>query len=512
MDNTQQEANPSELDSEDLEYNENRQTEQSEENSRFSEGQELRFIRVRFPGNARSFPFHLGKQNFVYGQKVVAMSDRGMDVGYINSFPYQVNFKKEMLPIKNISKLASEEDIQEQKGNYQREKDAEKICLDLVEKHKLDMNITHVEFTQFGKKAVFYFNAPHRVDFRGLVRDLVGQLKMRIELRQISVRDRAAAIGGIGPCGLQLCCSSFLTKFGHVNIRMAKNQNLTLIQSKLNGVCGQLKCCTKYEDQVYTDLRSVLPKENSYIETKNKDRGKVLRLFLLERQFEMITDQGAIKKYSVNQFLPDQKLPDDWSFPERFEHVARETGPVIGQEDYEKQKIDQFKDKIHFDLEKDKTKAFQYFNFLQEDELQQALSDNTPEYLKEVTPTPQVVFDPESKKHKLVWPGDRPDKNFEELEDEYDDYDDTEMAEDVYEQAEQIKSNDSNHRRPPHQKRHERNQNGRAPQNRSGNPVLAVPRPKTQVSASDNNQRPPNNNPNRRHHKKRNHKKVSPKE
>ena len=166
-----------------------------------------------------------------------------------------------MLPIKSISKEASQEDINQQKDYAFKEKEAEILCLNLIEKYKLDMVLTHVEFLQFGKKAVFYFNAPTRVDFRNLVKDLVKDLKMRIELRQISVRDRTAALGAIGPCGLQTCCSSFLKSYGNVSIKLAKNQNLALIANKINGVCGQIKCCVKYEDEVYSEKRSRLTKE-----------------------------------------------------------------------------------------------------------------------------------------------------------------------------------------------------------------------------------------------------------
>ena len=174
---------------------------------RFKDGQPLVFVKVRFPGNAKSHPFLIGKRKLLYGQKVVAMSDRGMTVGYINSFPYTLPFNESMMPVRSIAKIATEEDIREQKGRYLEEKRAEKFCLDLIDRYRLDLVLTHVEIIHFGKKTVFYFNAPERVDFRNLVKDLVGVLKMRIELRQISVRDRAAALGAIGPCGLQTCCS-----------------------------------------------------------------------------------------------------------------------------------------------------------------------------------------------------------------------------------------------------------------------------------------------------------------
>jgi hypothetical protein len=192
------------------------------------------------------------------------------------------------------------------------------------------MNITHVEFTQFGKKAVFYFNAPSRVDFRELVKRLVSELKIRIELRQISVRDRTAALGAIGVCGLQTCCSSFLRNYGNVSIKMPKNQNLALIPSKINGVCGQLKCCMRYEDDVYTEKRKKLPKEGTMAETLNGDKGKVLRLQLLIEQFDMLTDKGQKRRYSSNQYTPGQKPPKDWKFPTEFRHIVDETYEVIG--------------------------------------------------------------------------------------------------------------------------------------------------------------------------------------
>ena len=195
------------------------------------------------------------------------------------------------------------------------------------------MVLTHVEIIHFGKKAVFYFNAPARVDFRELVKNLVGGLKMRIELRQISVRDRAAALGAVGSCGLQTCCSYFLKEYGNVSIKMAKNQNLALIPSKINGVCGQLKCCTKYEDQVYTEKRTSLPKEGIFLHTENGDNGRVTKLHVLAEEFEMLTDKGLRRKYAKTQIpleKEDQKPPEGWQLPHSFGHIANETGTVIG--------------------------------------------------------------------------------------------------------------------------------------------------------------------------------------
>lgn len=340
------ESDPNDLENEDQEheYDENGQkTLEDKESTRFKEGEKITMIRVRFPGNARSFAFLVGKRRFTYGQKVLAMSDRGMTVGYINSFPYEVAFNKSMLPIRSIAKAATAEDIQAQIEFRDSEKKAEVICLRLIERYQLDMVLTHVEFTQFGKKAVFYFNAPARVDFRDLVKDLVYELKMRIELRQISVRDRAAALGSIGACGLQTCCSSFLKNYGNVSIKMAKNQNLALIPTKLNGVCGQIKCCIRYEDDVYTDKRKNLPREGSFILAANGDRGKVLKLNILVEQFEMLTDQGIKRRYFSNQYKGRASdLGSDYKFPEMFDNIINETQSVIGISPEEQIRAEQF--------------------------------------------------------------------------------------------------------------------------------------------------------------------------
>jgi cell fate regulator YaaT (PSP1 superfamily) len=337
--------------------------EDRERESRFKEGQILRFVRVRFPGNARSFSFLIGKRTIEYGQKVVAMSDRGMAVGYVNSFPYDIPFNSSMLPIRSIAKVATDEDIVKDQEAYRQQKEAENICNDLIEIHKLDMQLTHVEFTSFGKKAVFYFIAPARVDFRDLVKDLVGKLKTRIELRQISVRDRSASIGGIGPCGRELCCSSFLTKYGNAGIKMAKNQDLTLNFSKLNGVCGQLKCCLQYEDDVYKEKRARLPKENDLISTKTGEIGKVLRLHLLSEQFEILTSHGVKKRYVVDMFK-DTLNKDEVNYPKEFDSVSDETHKVIGLEESAAKKIKVFEEEMKTIKENSKNFAEKTFESL----------------------------------------------------------------------------------------------------------------------------------------------------
>ncbi|MBT4792202.1 MAG: hypothetical protein HON90_11575 [Halobacteriovoraceae bacterium] len=326
----------------------------TEDNCKFHDGQVLKFVRVRFPGHAKSYPFLIGQRNLFYGQKVMAMSDRGMAVGYINSFEYEIAFAKNMLPLRTISKMATEEDIQNEKENYKKQKEIETTCQNLIDKNNLSMNLTHVEFTQFGKKVVFYFIAPARVDFRGLVKDLVSELRLRIELRQISVRDRAASQGALGPCGRELCCSSFLSKYGNVSVKMAKNQNLTLNYSKLNGVCGQLKCCLQYEDEVYSQKRKKMPQEGSLIQTHSGDSGKVRKIYLLTEQFDLLTEKGRVKRFTADQFKKSYK-EGEYKFPHRFDTISDETGTVQGLSELKSKQSRQFErdiEKIGFKAKK----------------------------------------------------------------------------------------------------------------------------------------------------------------
>lgn len=308
---------------------------------RFTPGQSLLFVKVRFPGNARSFSFYIGRRKLRYGQKVLAMSDRGVTVGYVNSFPYEVIYQPEMGQIRTINRLATDKDLELQIQHYRQEKYFESVCKRYIENYQLEMNLTHVEFTQFGKKCVFYFTAPARIDFRSLVRDLVQELKIRVELRQISVRDRAAALGGIGPCGLQLCCSSFLSKYGHVSMKMAKNQDLTLASQKLNGVCGMVKCCISYEDDAYYELRSELPEVGQLIRTRNGDEGKVVAVQIYQQRFDLFTTTGHRRRYSAGQWI--KPLPGEESkpiiLPPNIEFQSDETNYIIGlEEDLQKKR------------------------------------------------------------------------------------------------------------------------------------------------------------------------------
>jgi cell fate regulator YaaT (PSP1 superfamily) len=296
------------------------------QDTRFHDGQVLRFVRVRFPGNNKPVAYYISDIDYHFGQRVIAPTDRGLAVGFVNSFAFEQKFHRGLLPIKSITRLATSEDAEVDVETFRQERRLRDVVDRLIERSQLDMQVTQVELSQGGKKAIFSFTAPTRVDFRGLVHEIVGELKMRIELRQVSVRDRAASVGGLGPCGRELCCSSFLAKYGNVGIKLAKNQDLSLNSSKINGVCGQLKCCLTYEDEVYQEKRKKMPRENAMVKTKDGNKGKVIRLHILSEQFETISPEGVIRRYVSEMW---DGLAEGLEVPKYFENGVTDLSKTV---------------------------------------------------------------------------------------------------------------------------------------------------------------------------------------
>jgi len=181
------------------------------------------------------------------GNDVIVETSRGLEYGQVVVGLKEVEEESLVAPLKKVVRKATAEDIEQVTDNKNRETEAFDIGLDKIAEHGLDMDLIEVEYTFDRSKITFYFTADGRVDFRELVRTLAGIFRTRIELRQIGVRDEAKLLGGLGPCGRQLCCSTFLCEFKPVSIRMAKDQNLSLNPGKLSGLCGRLMCCLRYE-------------------------------------------------------------------------------------------------------------------------------------------------------------------------------------------------------------------------------------------------------------------------
>ncbi len=201
------------------------------------------------------------------GESVVVETARGLEFGEVVTSARSVADEQIVTPLKKVVRIAMEEDIERAETNAQREIEAFRTCQEKVAKHKLDMKLVSVEYTFDNSKIIFYFTANGRVDFRELVKDLASVFKMRIELRQIGVRDEAKMLGGLGSCGRPICCGTFLGDFQPVSIKMAKEQNLSLNPTKISGLCGRLMCCLKYEQDAYEATLKRVPRVGKDIVT-----------------------------------------------------------------------------------------------------------------------------------------------------------------------------------------------------------------------------------------------------
>ncbi len=229
---------------------------------------------------------------------VIVESARGTEYGKVVSMMVDMDGSDLVLPLKKVIRPASTEDMDKVEENQLDAEKAFTTCDAKIQEHKLDMKLVDVEYTFDRNKVIFYFTAEGRVDFRNLVKDLASIFRTRIELRQIGVRDEAKMLGGIGPCGRMLCCSTFLGDFEPVSIKMAKDQNLSLNPSKISGLCGRLMCCLKYENDEYEEAKALMPDIGSRIETPDGP-GKVVGLNLLERLLKVkLTDQDQTLEYA----------------------------------------------------------------------------------------------------------------------------------------------------------------------------------------------------------------------
>lgn len=226
----------------------------------------------------------------------VVETARGLECGIASSGVHQVLDSDIIKPLKPVVRLATEEDIKKVKEKQEKEKNAFSICEKKIEEHGLDMKLIEVEYAFDDSKVLFYFTADGRVDFRELVKSLASVFKTRIELRQIGVRDEAKMIGGLGICGREFCCSTFLGDFCPVSIKMAKEQGLSLNPTKMSGTCGRLMCCLKYEQEAYEDLIKNSPKVNSLVDTPD-GKGIVTEVSLLTGfvKVKMENDESVVK-------------------------------------------------------------------------------------------------------------------------------------------------------------------------------------------------------------------------
>ena len=235
---------------------------------------------------------------------MIVETARGVEYGTVVIGPREVEDSKVIQPLKSVIRVATKQDDEQEEGNKEKERKAFEVCLEKIKKHNLQMKLIGTEYTFDNNKVLFYFTAEGRIDFRELVKDLAAVFKTRIELRQIGVRDETKVIGGMSICGRPLCCSSYLSDFVPVSIKMAKEQNLSLNPTKISGVCGRLMCCLKNEEEAYEYLNMKLPNVGEQVTTVDGLKGEVSSVNVLKQLVKVIVkyeDTKEIKEYKVSE-------------------------------------------------------------------------------------------------------------------------------------------------------------------------------------------------------------------
>lgn len=246
-------------------------------------------IGVRFKNVGKIYYFSPGELTIPEGEKVIVETARGVECGDVVFGNKMVEDDEIVAPLKAVIRLANEDDLKQIESNKLREKEALNICDEKIQKLGLKMSLVDAEYTFDNSKLLFYFTAENRVDFRELVKELASIFRTRIELRQIGVRDEAKMMGGLGICGRQFCCSSFLGDFQPVSIKMAKEQSLSLNPTKISGACGRLMCCLKYEQDGYEELLKITPKFGAIVDTPS-GRGTVTDVNLISGKMHVKLD------------------------------------------------------------------------------------------------------------------------------------------------------------------------------------------------------------------------------
>lgn len=249
-------------------------------------------VGVRFKAAGKIYDFSCGAFVLNLEDAVIVETEHGLGFGTVATAPVPTNQRQSKSPLKKVFRLAAEEDFRQREDNARFEAEAHDYCLSCIKRLALTMNLFSVESTFDASKLTFFFTAEGRVDFRQLVKMLVKKFRIRIEMRQVGIRNQAKMCGGLGRCGREVCCSSFMEKFDPVSIRMAKEQGLSLNPTKISGLCGRLMCCLTFENKTYVKLRENVPKTGRTI-TTDRGRGKVIRHNIIQGRITVRLEDGS---------------------------------------------------------------------------------------------------------------------------------------------------------------------------------------------------------------------------
>lgn len=289
-------------------------------------------ISVCFKEGGKSYYFNPNGLTVKPGERVIIETSRGVEFGECVEGNRMIDEMELVSPLRPVLRMATEADFRVLEKNKEKEEKAYQICQQKIQEHALDMKLVEVEYNFDGSKIIFFFTSEGRVDFRALVRDLASVFHTRIELRQIGVRDEAKMLGGLGVCGRPYCCSSFLSDFHPVSIKMAKTQNLSLNPTKISGACGRLMCCLKYEQEAYEDVLKRTPKLESLVETPD-GIGTVNSVQLLREKVKVKLDDDPDNPqvYSSSEIKVIRsgkgKRPEGYEAPEQPERPVRTASP-----------------------------------------------------------------------------------------------------------------------------------------------------------------------------------------
>ncbi len=259
-----------------------------------------KIVGIQFKQRGKVYDFGCGHFVLSKGDKVIVITEEGPAVGCVVTQPQEAEIKPVKRPLKNVYRLATEEEMERYDNGVRFESDVYDFCYERIKTRNIQMCLVSVERRFDGSKTVVYFTAEGRVDFRDLVKDLVRRFRTRIEMRQIGVRHQAKMVGGLGPCGRPLCCSTFLENFDPVTIKMAKEQNISLNPGKISGMCGRLMCCLAYEYSFYEQIKKNFPKVNKKVDTP-RGQGKVIRHNVLNETVTVLLEPGVEAEFMASE-------------------------------------------------------------------------------------------------------------------------------------------------------------------------------------------------------------------
>ena len=272
------------------------------------EKKDMNIIDVKFRKQLRNINADAGELKLKEGDRVAIETEDGpMLATVVSKVSYKFNLKCKKRVFPKVLRMADKDDDRQEELNIRMEGEYSQICQQKIQKYKLPMKLVDVEIMPDGSKVVFYFVSENRVDFRSLVKELASDLRTRIEMRQIGARSEAQRIGGIGCCGRELCCTTFLQKFCPVTVKMTKEQGLPLDPEKISGVCGRLMCCLAYEYETYVELKKGLPKVGKRIQTP-QGAGKVKYINIVSKKISVELEDGLFYEMKIEDCNPDMLI------------------------------------------------------------------------------------------------------------------------------------------------------------------------------------------------------------